>query len=80
MPGNIPKELICQELGRLIYENCLWKEIDLEKLASERAIKVLGMVAAVLQNYEMDDFDTMEKIVHIFEANGLDAGPCHDFG
>ena len=55
-------------------------DIDANEIANTTAINALSEIQGVLQNYNYDDFDTVEKIVRIFEKYEISAGAAHDFG
>ena len=61
---------ICDHMDDII-------QFDANEIANTKAIEILQEIQNVLQS-DMDDFETVEEIVCIFEKNGLDAGVCHD--
>ncbi len=62
---------ICDHMDDII-------QFDANEIANTKAIEILQEIQNVLQS-DMDDFETVEEIVCIFEKNSLDAGVCHDF-
>ena len=43
-------------------------------------IKVELLKREIIRKVNEDDFMTVERIVRVFEKDGLDSLPCHDFG
>jgi len=77
-------ELCAREFGKCIKHNLETAsvELDLSKIADTKAIQILSEIKSVLEKYdlmEMNDFDTVENIVCIFEKHGISTGCCHDF-
>ena len=54
-------------------------DIDANEIANTTAINALSEIQDVLESYNGDDFDTVEKIVCIFEKYNLKAYGAHDF-
>ncbi|MEE1224018.1 MAG: hypothetical protein UH081_02040 [Clostridia bacterium] len=54
-------------------------EADINEIADTTAIKALSEIQEILHSYDGNDFDTVEKIVCVFEKYNLSAGMAHDF-
>lgn len=54
-------------------------EIDFEGMVNTEALEILNEIHDILDCKGADDFETVEKIVSVFEKHGLDGGLCHDF-
>ncbi len=58
------------------------KDFEVEVTSDEvemRATLILEEISEVVKDYELSDFDAMEKIVQIFEKYKVSAGVRHDF-
>ena len=53
--------------------------ISLFSKAIAEAVQILNEIHDILDSKGADDFETVEKIVCVFEKHGLDASLCHDF-
>ncbi len=71
-------DLIRRDVASFIASHIEEYVIDLDEIADTRATRIIEDIQHVLQNTK-DDFDIVEKIVCIFEENGISAGSCHDF-
>ncbi len=80
-------ELFC-ELIRLYtkkhsFEGTPLEKIDFKEVVEGECYKVLKEIRKILRNDALDDadcFEMIEKIVCLFEENGVDCGCRHDFG
>ena len=75
---NIKLELLKNSIFDLIGERLTDLEIDADKTADTTAVKALSEIKEIIGG-ETSDFDTVEKIVCVFEKYGIDAGGRHDF-
>lgn len=76
---RVYEELICEDIGRHVLETLHLSEKDFIDKADTKAIEILEEIKNVLHS-DLSDFDTVEKIVSIFEEYNIDCGGCHDFG
>lgn len=74
------KDILCNELGKLILETIPNMEIDFADIANRNAVETLQKIKAVLENDSLDDFMCVEEIVRVFETAGIGIGYRHDFG
>jgi len=77
---ELHKEMLCKELGEIIYETLRLREIDYTEIIELKSIQVLQKIKAVIENDSLSDFECVEEIVYIFEEFGSDGGNRHDFG
>ncbi len=76
---TIKTELLKRFLADAICRDIeYFNDFDENLIANTTAIKALAEIQSVLKE-DISDFDTVEKIVCIFEKYKIDAGPCHDF-
>ena len=76
---NIKTDIIKSCIADMICNSISDFDIDANEIADSTAIKALGEIQQILHCSELDDFQTVEEIVLIFEKYNLDAGVCHDF-
>ena len=76
---NIKLELIKEQLCETVIKSLGDLEIDADKIADTTAIKTLSEIQHILSDHNTSDFDTVEKIISVFEKYGLDYGSRHDF-
>ncbi len=72
--------LIKKQIAESIWDSI--SQLEIEKYVDQtesEAIAVLAEIQKILMNETDDDFEKIEKIVLLFERNGLDCGGCHDF-
>jgi len=74
------KEIICKELGEIIFETLRLSEIDYTEIVKLKSIEALQKIKAVIFNDSLSDFECVEEIVYIFETLGSDGGTRHDVG
>ena len=76
---TVKTELLKQFLADAVCRNLQdFAEFDETLIANTTAIKALAEIQAVLKK-DMSDFETVEKIICIFEKYKLDPGSCHNF-
>ena len=76
---TIKLELLKNHICDYIHSNLENLEIDVEKIADTVAIAMLQEIQSIVRDEANSDFDAMEKIVCVFEKNGIDFGSRHDF-
>ncbi len=76
---TIKTELIKGYISDIISSQLLDFDIDEEKIADTRALKVLSEIQDILKNDSLTDFEMIDSIVSVFAAYNLDFGTCHDF-
>ena len=54
-------------------------KLDTTGIVNTKATKMIFEIQKVLENSELDDFEIVEEIVHIFHKNKISTGGCHDF-
>ena len=74
------KEIICKELGEIIFETLRLSEIDYTEIVKLKSIEALQKIKAVIFNDSLSDFECVEEIVYIFKTLGSDGGTRHDVG
>ncbi|MBQ4556369.1 MAG: hypothetical protein IJA60_01810 [Clostridia bacterium] len=77
---NIKLELLKEEISYYVTSHLDELNIDVDEIVDSAAVLILAQIKEILQNDEYTDFDIVEKIVELFEQNGIDCGGCHDFG
>ena len=75
---NIKLELIKDSIHDIIDRRLADIEINADEIADTTAIKALSEIQNILAS-DLDDFETVERIVCVFEKYNLNAGGCHDF-
>lgn len=76
---NIKLELLKRTVRDYIDSNLQDFEIDSFEIANTTAIDMLSEIQSIIKNENYSDFDVVEKIVCVFEENGIDSGSRHDF-
>ena len=76
---KIAEELIRKQIADRVWHDIMKLNVQEFVVAAEgKAISILGKIQGILAK-NSDDFDKIEKIVLLFEENGLDFCGCHDF-
>jgi len=76
---TIKTELLKRFIADAVCQNFeYFTDFDENLIASTTAIKALAEIQAILKE-DISDFDTVEKIVCVFEKYKINAGSCHDF-
>ncbi len=76
---TVKTELIKGYISDIISSQLVDFDIDEEKIADTRALKVLSEIQDILKNDSLTDFEMVDSIVSVFAAYNLDFGACHDF-
>ena len=76
---TIKTDLIKGHICDIIRSELVDFEIDEEKIVNSKAIEILTEIQEILKISGDSDFDTVEKLVGVFEKYKLDTGGCHDF-
>ncbi len=76
---TIKTDIIKGHICDIIRSELVDFEIDEENIVNSKAIEILTEIQEILKSSDDSDFDTVEKIVCVFEKYNLDAGGCHDF-
>lgn len=76
---RIKTELFANAVRDSLINYLPYMDIDIGEIADTIAIKALSEIQEVLNNYEYNDFEIVEKIVCIFEKYDLSSGSAHDF-
>ncbi|MBQ8836295.1 MAG: hypothetical protein IJ002_02145 [Clostridia bacterium] len=76
---KIKTELLKDHIISFINDRIEDFVINADEIANSKAISILGKIQQIIQNEEYKDFDVVEEIVCLFEANGLNCGGRHDF-
>jgi len=77
-------QLCAREIGEVMHQNLetAMVELDLNEIANTKAIQILSEIKSAMEEYDLEqqnDFETVEKLVGIFEKYGISAGCCHVF-
>ena len=75
---NIKLELLKGSIHDIIDSRLTDIAINADEVADTTAIKALSEIQNILAG-DLDDFETVEQIVCVFEKYNLNAGGCHDF-
>ena len=75
---NIKLELLKDSIHDIIDNRLADIAINADEIADTTAIKALSEIQNILAS-DLDDFETVEQIVCVFEKYNLNAGGCHDF-
>ena len=75
---NIKLELLKGSIHDIIDSILADIIINTDEIADTTAIKALSEIQNILAS-DLDDFETVERIVCVFEKYNLNAGGCHDF-
>lgn len=75
---NIKLELLKDSIHDIIDSRLADIIINADEIADTTAIKALSEIQNILAS-DLDDFETVEQIVCVFEKYNLNAGGCHDF-
>ena len=65
---KICKELLYQELGRLLVRNFNELQFDYQQVIMTKSVQALNRIQEILQDDTLDDFYKIEKIERIFES------------
>ena len=76
---NIKVELLNNYISDFIKSRIEDFEIDASQIADTTATQMLSEIQNVIKNEDNSDFETVEKIVCIFEKYNVDYGSRHDF-
>ncbi|MBS7298732.1 MAG: hypothetical protein KIG65_06585 [Eubacteriales bacterium] len=76
---KIKTEMLRGYIADLITEDIVDFEIDADEIANTTAIKMVAEIQQILIDSGDSDFETVEKIVRVFEKYKIDSGCCHDF-
>ena len=76
---NIILQLLKGHISDLLERRLGDLEIDVTEIPDSIAINMLAEIQNILSNENYSDFDVVEKIVCVFEKNGIDFGSRHDF-
>ncbi|MBQ8836874.1 MAG: hypothetical protein IJ002_05130 [Clostridia bacterium] len=76
---NIKLELLKDHITYFINSRLDDFDIDANEIADSVAISILTEIQKVIKDSENTDFDVVEAIVTLFEAQGIDCGGRHDF-
>ena len=68
---KICKELLYQELGRLLVRNFNELQFDYQQVIMTKSVQALNRIQEILQDDTLDDFYKIEKIERIFESCGV---------
>ena len=77
---NIKLELLKGYIFDYIDSHIQDFSVDADKIADTAALRILSDVKNYVCNDELSDFELVEEIVKLFEANGIYCGGRHDFG
>lgn len=76
---NIKTELLKDSITSFINNQIDDFVINADEIANSKAILILEKIQKIIQSKEYEDFDVVEEIVSLLEANGLNCGGRHDF-
>ncbi len=76
---DIKTELFAREMTRLIMYNLEHLEVNMNEIVQSAAVAMLSEIQEALRHVAADDFETVERIVSIFEKYDIDCGARHDF-
>ena len=76
---NIKIELLKDHISDYINSHLSDLDIDADKIADSKALCILAEVQKIIKNKKYNDFEVVEKIVELFEANRIYCGGRHDF-
>ncbi|MFR5790838.1 MAG: hypothetical protein ACLUFA_10710 [[Clostridium] leptum] len=65
---KICKELLYQELGRLLVRNFNELQFDYQQVIMTKSVQALNRIQEILQDDTLDDFYKIEKIERISES------------
>ena len=65
---KICKELLYQELGRLLVRNFNELQFDYQQVIMTKSVQALNRIQEILQDDTLDDFYKIEKIERILKA------------
>ena len=68
---KICKELLYQELGRLLVRNFNELQFDYQQVIMTKSVQALNRIQEILQDDTLDDFYKIEKIERFFESCGV---------
>ena len=74
--NELLRNIIRSEIGQAVSK----LEYSITDKANSLATEILEEIVSVLREYDLSDFDIVEKIVCIMEKYEIDCGSCHDFG
>ncbi|MBE6008213.1 MAG: hypothetical protein E7235_03325 [Lachnospiraceae bacterium] len=75
-------EIIEDFLKKEIMEYCKNNNYDFAKIVENNSYQLLDMVRRIIRDDSLDDnecFNKIEKIVRLFEENGINTGSSHNF-
>ncbi len=75
---NIKLELLKGSIHDIIDNRLSDIVVDADEIANTAAVKALSEIQNILAN-DLEDFETVEQIVCVFEKYNLNAGGCHNF-
>ena len=76
---TVKTDLINRYISDYITNQITDFEIDEELTIELKSIKILEDVQKILADENYNDFEAIEKIVKLFETNGIDTGFRHNF-
>lgn len=76
---NIEMELMANEVARVIVKFMEIAEPNFISKVNRTSIEMLREIKAIIGDEKLTDFDVVEKIVLLFENNGIDCAGRHDF-
>lgn len=76
---NIKVELLKSYITDYIKSQIEDFNIDASKIADSTAIQMLSEIQNIIKNECYTDFETVERIVCVFENHKIDFGNRHDF-
>ena len=76
---NIKLQLLKGHISDLLERRLGDLEIDVTEIPDSISINMLAEIQNILSNENYSDFDVVEKIVCVFEKNGIDFGSRHNF-
>lgn len=77
---NIKLELLKDCIYEFIDNRIDDFDIDANEIIDSRAICMLQEIQKIIKNEKYNDFEAIEEIVSLLEANGISCGGRHDFG
>ena len=76
---KIKTELLKRAVADVVCCRLLdFTEVDENKIVNTKALEALSEIQEVIKK-NMEDFDTVEEIVRVFEKYNLECGSNHDF-
>lgn len=78
---SVEQDLFVRELGQVALDALqgVYRSKVVDRLVESDAVRVLQAVQDILDDGDLSDFDCVEKLVCLFEDNGISTSR-HDFG